>query len=256
MTVGDRRLGHRIGRQVGVGAAVPEREGQDPHERAVAVGPRVGGPGRRGGHPGTQGSDGDPGLDADVEDVAVDGIPALVVPRDQSAADVVHVEVTHPQERFEQDEGLGTVVRPGAGGDPGMGPGEAGGRDHLDLVGGRDLRGWVEFVGHSERITDEKPEDPAAQAVASGHARHCPSSQHPVIPSVRSWTRQDTPPVAQEGRGGDLVVGSGALTREEHGVQSVVGEPRQLARQHPRRSQDGSGHRDLGQPRPPGPGWI
>jgi hypothetical protein len=56
-----------------------------------------------------------------------------------------------------------------------MGPGEAGGRDHLDLVGGRDLRGWVEFVGHSERITDEKPEDPTAQAVASGHARHCPS---------------------------------------------------------------------------------
>ena len=92
-------------------------------------------------------------MSAQTGEVGFGGL-ALVVPRDQSAADVVHVEVTHPQERFEQDEGLGTVVRPGAGGDPGMGPGEAGGRDHLDLVGGRDLRGWVEFVGHSERITE------------------------------------------------------------------------------------------------------
>ena len=99
VAVRDRRLGAGILDQLGIGPAMPERQGQGPHERPVAVGALLRRPGLRGGDPVAQRPDRAGRLDADVEDAGIDGQFPPVVPGQEATAQIIEVQPAAIQER-------------------------------------------------------------------------------------------------------------------------------------------------------------
>ena len=112
MAVGRQGLTLRIPRQVPVVATMPEGQGQDAHERAVAVVLLVARTGLLGRLSRAQGREGAHGLHAAVEDEPVDGEVPLGTPTHQPPGEVVEVEPAFLQERCQQAQRLGPVVRP------------------------------------------------------------------------------------------------------------------------------------------------
>ena len=91
---------------------MPEGQGQDAHQRAVAVVALAGRPGLRGGRAGLEGREAPARGDADVEDLAIDGEVPLLIPAEHPTPEVLGVEPAAVQQRVEQAERLRAVVRP------------------------------------------------------------------------------------------------------------------------------------------------
>lgn len=214
VTVGHPGLVDRIADQLSVGSVVPQRHWQDPHERAIAVGPPACRSGLQRRHARADRAQRGVRLHADVEDPAVDGIPPLVLPGDQPGSKAVDVEPTVVEQPAQEHERLSAVVAPRARRHAGMRPPEAGRRGHLDRLERRDGSRRMELVGHAERVADEQPEQATAQSVAcgDGHAdtvcrpRPLTPRVPPAPPPRGQRASQHLRPTRQAPRAGDTPV--------------------------------------------------
>jgi hypothetical protein len=138
---------------------MPEREREHPHERAVAVCLLVGRARNRRRDTAHHRPDRPRGLDTHVEHMIVDCEVSAFVPSDEAPPEVVEIELSAIEQRGEEAQRLGTVVTPGRGRNTSVRPPKPNGRCHLDEVASWDLIASVELIRHTERITDESPDE-------------------------------------------------------------------------------------------------
>ena len=157
MAVGDPRMEHGVLDEFRIAPPVPQGQGQDAHERAVAVSHLVAASAFQGGDALLEPAQRLAGLHPDIEHVAAHGVVPVAVPSVDALHAVPGVHPSQVQQGGEQAKGLGAVVAPGARLDPVMGAQEVHGRGHLDPLGKGDARRRREFVGNAQGIAHEKP---------------------------------------------------------------------------------------------------
>lgn len=96
-----------------------------------------------------------PCLDATVEDIAIDSHVAIVQPLQQPVGEVRQRQLAAVRQAGKQAKGLGTVVRPLSGSNPGMCPPESDRWHHFNQIAAWQVFWWMKFIWHTKSVANQ-----------------------------------------------------------------------------------------------------